>query len=88
MTMSCPPRTWTLAQGQPRPPSLLAVAIRVRFLLAVVRPLLGVSGQYGRLGLGNTDDIGDNESPTVNINLGGATATAVTAAGSEYVCAS
>jgi alpha-tubulin suppressor-like RCC1 family protein len=41
---------------------------------------------YGQLGLGNTNNIGDNENPTVNVNLGGATATAITT-GTNYTCA-
>ncbi len=40
----------------------------------------------GQLGLGNTDNIGDNELPTTNVNLGGATALAV-AAGGAHTCA-
>ncbi len=43
-------------------------------------------GGFGQLGLGNIDDIGDNESPTLTSNLGGATATAITA-GDSHTCA-
>jgi alpha-tubulin suppressor-like RCC1 family protein len=41
---------------------------------------------FGQLGLGNTNNIGDNENPTQNVNLGGATATAITA-GDQHTCA-
>lgn len=40
-------------------------------------------GRGGRLGLGNSDDIGDDESPTANINLGGASVTQITSADSH-----
>ena len=40
----------------------------------------------GQLGIGNTNNIGDNEDPTVNINLGGATATALSSA-DNHSCA-
>jgi alpha-tubulin suppressor-like RCC1 family protein len=40
---------------------------------------------YGQLGIGNTNNIGDNEAPTQNVNLGGATATAVSA-GDKFTC--
>ena len=42
--------------------------------------------QFGQLGLGHTMNIGDDEPPTSNVNLAGATATAVTA-GSYHTCA-
>ena len=45
----------------------------------------GNSGN-GQLGLGNTTTIGDDESPTTNVNLGGTTATAITAGG-IHTCA-
>jgi alpha-tubulin suppressor-like RCC1 family protein len=41
---------------------------------------------YGELGLGNTTIIGDNENPTTNVNLNGATATAISA-GTSHTCA-
>jgi alpha-tubulin suppressor-like RCC1 family protein len=44
------------------------------------------SGAGGQLGLGNTDTIGDNENPTTNVNLGGASAVAISA-GDGHTCA-
>jgi len=43
-------------------------------------------GSLGQLGLGNTDNIGDDESPTSNVNLGGATVTQIIA-GDFHNCA-
>jgi alpha-tubulin suppressor-like RCC1 family protein len=40
----------------------------------------------GELGLGHTNTIGDDESPTTNVDLGGAKATAV-AVGGNHSCA-
>jgi alpha-tubulin suppressor-like RCC1 family protein len=44
------------------------------------------ANESGQLGLGNTTTIGDDESPTTNVNLGGATATAISAGG-NHTCA-
>jgi alpha-tubulin suppressor-like RCC1 family protein len=41
---------------------------------------------FGQLGLGHTDDIGDNEVPTQNVDLGSAKAQAVTT-GERHTCA-
>ena len=43
-------------------------------------------GTYGQLGLGNDNDIGNDELPTANVNLGGATVTQITAGG-YHTCA-
>ena len=44
------------------------------------------SSANGRLGLGNTGNIGDDENPTTDVDLDGATAVAVSA-GYEHTCA-
>jgi alpha-tubulin suppressor-like RCC1 family protein len=41
---------------------------------------------FGQLGIASAVQIGDNESPTTNVNLGGASATAITT-GEDYACA-
>ena len=43
-------------------------------------------GTYGQLGLGNPNDIGDDENPTANVNLGGTLVKQITA-GNNYTCA-
>jgi alpha-tubulin suppressor-like RCC1 family protein len=41
---------------------------------------------FGQLGIASTTNIGDNESPTTNVNLGGITVTSITA-GNAHTCA-
>jgi alpha-tubulin suppressor-like RCC1 family protein len=44
------------------------------------------NNSFGQLGIANTTNIGDNESPTTNVNLGGKTVFAI-AAGEDHTCA-
>jgi Regulator of chromosome condensation (RCC1) repeat/Bacterial Ig domain len=41
----------------------------------------------GQLGLGNTNPIGDDENPTINVNLGAAAPAIAVTAGSDHACA-